>query len=88
MLKFAPILLAVLYGVASRELDAQSSELADPKLRPIIASLAKALDLPRVRINIYEIEPVNGLAAPEAKSSPRSLRMNLGMWPLGIRVAE
>lgn len=76
MLKFAPILLAVIYGLAmyrfsvwrtSRELDQQSSELADPKLQPIMNSLAKALDLPRVRVNIYEIDPVNGLAAPDGR---------------------
>lgn len=76
MLKFAPILLAVIYGLAmyrfsvwrtGRELDQQSSELADPKLQPIMNSLAKALDLPRVRVNIYEIDPVNGLAAPDGR---------------------
>ena len=76
MLKFAPILLAVIYGLAmysfsvwrtGRELDQQSSELADPKLQPIMNSLAKALDLPRLRVNIYEIDPVNGLAAPDGR---------------------
>ena len=76
MLKFAPILLAVIYGLAmyrfsvwrtSRELDQLSSELADPKLQPIMNALAKALDLPRVRVNIYEIDPVNGLAAPDGR---------------------
>ncbi|WP_375267366.1 M48 family metalloprotease [Planktotalea sp.] len=76
MLKFAPILLAVIYGLAmyrfsvwrtGRRLDQQSSELADPKLQPIMNSLAKALDLPRVRVNIYEIDPVNGLAAPDGR---------------------
>lgn len=76
MLKFAPILLAVIYGLAmyrfsvwrtSRELDQLSSELADPKLQPIMNALAKALDLSRVRVNIYEIEPVNGLAAPDGR---------------------
>jgi putative metalloprotease len=76
MLKFAPILLAVIYGLAmyrfsvwrtSRELDQLSTELADPKLQPIMNALAKALDLPRVRVNIYEIDPVNGLAAPDGR---------------------
>ncbi len=76
MLKFAPILLALVYGLAmyrfsvwrtSRELDAQSTELADPNLKPIMQSLAKALDLPRVRVHIYEIDPVNGLAAPDGR---------------------
>jgi len=76
MLKFAPVLLAVIYGLAmyrfsvlrtSRELDQLSTELAGPKLQPIMNALAKALDLPRVRVNIYEIDPVNGLAAPDGR---------------------
>ena len=76
MFKFAPILLAITYGIAmyrfsvwrtSRELDAQSTELADPTLKPIIHAMATSLDLPRIRVHIYEIEPVNGLAAPDGR---------------------
>ena len=76
MLRFTPILIAVLYGYVayrfsawrtSRELDEKSTELADPKLRELIRKLSEALDLPRVRVNIYEIEPVNGLAAPDGR---------------------
>lgn len=76
MLRFSPILIAVIYGYVmyrfsahrtSRELDEKSTELADPRLRKLIAKLAEALDLPRVRVNIYEIEPVNGLAAPDGR---------------------
>ena len=76
MFKFAPILLAITYGIAmyrfsvwrtSRELDAQSTELADPTLEPIMHAMATSLDLPRIRVNIYEIEPVNGLAAPDGR---------------------
>ncbi|MDU8945309.1 M48 family metalloprotease [Ovoidimarina sediminis] len=76
MIKFLPILLAVAYGLAmyrfsvwrtSRELDARSTELADPRLRRICQDLAAALDLPRVKVHIYEIDPVNGLAAPDGR---------------------
>ncbi len=76
MLKFAPILLALLYGFfmyrfsawrTGRELDAKSTELADPALIQLTKRMAKALDLPRVRVHIYEIEPVNGLAAPDGR---------------------
>lgn len=76
MFKFAPILLAIIYGIAiyrfsvwrtSRELDAQSTELADPTLKPIMHAMATSLDLPRIRVHIYEIEPVNGLAAPDGR---------------------
>lgn len=51
----------------SRELDAQSTELADPTLKPVLQNMASALDLPRIRVYIYEIEPVNGLAAPDGR---------------------
>ncbi|MFD1193734.1 M48 family metallopeptidase [Seohaeicola saemankumensis] len=76
MLKFTPILLAILYGVAmyrfsawrtAKELDSRSTELADPDLRRMTDRLAAALDLPRIRVHIYEIEPVNGLAAPDGR---------------------
>lgn len=76
MLKFTPILLAVLYGIVmyrmsvwrtSKELDANSTELADPMLQTLLQRMAKALDIPRIRVFIYEIEPVNGLAAPDGR---------------------
>lgn len=76
MLRFAPILLAILYGVilyrfsawrTARELDANSTELLDPTLVPLIKDMARALDLPRIRVHVYEIDPVNGLAAPDGR---------------------
>ena len=76
MLKFTPILLAILYALAmyrfsawrtAKELDEKSSELADPALKALTARMAAALDLPRIRVHIYEIDPVNGLAAPDGR---------------------
>ncbi len=76
MLKFTPLLLAVLYGFVTwwfsalrlrRELDAKSTELADAKLRALTTRMAKALDADKIRVNIYEVEPVNGLAAPDGR---------------------
>ncbi len=76
MLKLTPILLAIAYGLVlyrfsawrtSRELDARSTELVDPLLVPLIRKMAKALDLPRIKVHIYEIEPVNGLAAADGR---------------------
>jgi len=76
MLKFTPILLAILYAVAmyrfsawrtAKELDTRSTELADPVLKKMTDKLAAALDLPRIRVHIYEIDPVNGLAAPDGR---------------------
>jgi len=76
MLKFTPILLAILYAVAmyrfsswrlGKELDSRSSELADPTLQNTFQRLATALDLPRIKVYLYEIDPVNGLAAPDGR---------------------
>lgn len=50
-----------------RELDAKSTELADPALKPVTDKLAKALDIPRVRVFVYEIPQINGLAAPDGR---------------------
>ena len=62
MLRFTPILLAVLYGLAmyrfsvwrtQRELDEKSTELADPRLKAVTDRLAAALDLQRIKVHIY-----------------------------------
>ncbi|QQA44551.1 M48 family metallopeptidase [Pelagovum pacificum] len=76
MLKLLPILLALLYGIAmyrfsvwrtKRDLDEKSTELADPSLRRMLERMAKALDVERIRVHIYEISPINGLAAPDGR---------------------
>ena len=76
MLKFTPILLAIVYALlmyrfsvwrTGKELDAKSTELADPVLRRLTDRMAEALDLQRIKVNIYEIEPVNGLAASDGR---------------------
>jgi putative metalloprotease len=76
MLKLTPILLAIGYALVmyqfsawrtKRELDAKSTELADPQLRGLMTRMAEALGVDRIRVNIYEVEPVNGLAAPDGR---------------------
>jgi putative metalloprotease len=76
MIRILPILLAIAYGLAmyrfsawrtARELDARSTVLADPALKDMSDKLARALDLPKIKVHIYEIEPVNGLAAPDGR---------------------
>ena len=76
MIKFTPILIAVLYGLVmyrvsawrtSRMLDAQSTELVDPILKVLTDRMAAALEVDRIRVHIYEIEPVNGLAIPDGR---------------------
>ena len=76
MLKLAPILLAILYGLlmwqfstwrTRRELDARATPLTDPVLTELTDRMARALNLPKIRVHVYEIEPINGLAAPDGR---------------------
>ena len=76
MLKFTPILLAVLYGYVmarfsawstNRRLVADSTKMDDPALNTLLREMAAALDLPKIHVNIYEIEQINGLAAPDGR---------------------
>lgn len=76
MIRFTPILLAVAYGLLmywlsawrmAQQLNARSTELADPALARLTARMAAALDVARIPVNIYEVEPVNGLAAPDGR---------------------
>ncbi len=76
MLRFLPILLAILYALGmywfsarrtARELDANSSELADARLRKLTEAMARALEVDRIKVHIYEVAPVNGLAAPDGR---------------------
>ena len=71
-----PIALAVVVGVftylmsasqTKRTLAAQSSPLRNPALEAHVAKLAHALDLKRLHVNIYEIDPINGLASPDGQ---------------------
>ncbi|NDW52098.1 M48 family metallopeptidase [Aliiroseovarius sp. PrR006] len=76
MTKLLPILLPILYGLilyrfsvwrTHRELDAKSTRLADRKLKELTDRMAASLDLADIPVHIYEIQPVNGLAAPDGR---------------------
>lgn len=76
MLKLTPILLAIGYALAmfwfsvwrtGRILDAQSRPLADPALNALTQRMAQAVGLPKIVVHVYEVDPVNGLAAPDGR---------------------
>ncbi len=76
MIRLGPILLAIavalgMYWFSSwrlkRQLDGNSTELADRRIEAETGKLARVLDLPRIPVHIYEIDPVNGLAAPDGR---------------------
>lgn len=76
MLKLTPILAAIAVAIGmyllsawrlNRQLDGNSTELADARLKALTDRMAKVLDLPRIKVHIFEIDPVNGLAAPDGR---------------------
>ena len=76
MIQFSPIILAILYALVTykfsawktkRDLDKNSNKLDDTQLKNLNTKMAKALDLPDIKVNVYEISPINGLAAPDGR---------------------
>lgn len=76
MLKLTPILLAVAYAFlmmrfsvwrTKKMLDEQSQPLTDPSVARLARQMALALDLPDIKVHVFEVEPVNGLAAPDGR---------------------
>jgi len=76
MLKLAPLLLAILDALAMyrfsvwrtlKTLDRQSHPLDAPAITRLTERMAAALDLPQIRVAVYEVDPVNGLAAPDGR---------------------
>ncbi|WP_373353052.1 M48 family metallopeptidase [Pseudoroseicyclus sp. CXY001] len=74
--RFLPFIAALAWGLlvwrfsvwrTARELDARSVELVEPRLRPVLNRMAAALDLPRIRVHLYDVPQVNGLAAPDGR---------------------
>lgn len=71
-----PVALAVVYALVMltlsvsqtrKALATRSRPLNDPEVQAAAARLAQALDLPQIAVNVYEIEAVNGLAAPDGQ---------------------
>ena len=76
MLKFAPLVLAILYALAMyrfsvwrtlKTLDRLSHPLDEPAITRLTDRMAVALDLPRIAVRVYAVDPVNGLAAPDGR---------------------
>jgi len=76
MLKFSPILIAILWAVimyyisawrTKLEMDSKSTLLNDPPLEALTNQMADTLDLSQIKVHIYEIEPINGLAIPDGR---------------------
>lgn len=71
-----PFLLLLAYGLimywfsswrTRQDLDQRSTPLADARLKRLTDRFAEAVGVDRIKVHIYEIEPVNGLAAPDGR---------------------
>lgn len=76
LLRLLPVLLMLAYGLVlwhfsarslARALDAKSRRLNDSRLAPVLDRLAAALGVATVPVHVYEVEAVNGLAAPDGR---------------------
>ncbi|MDR7125054.1 M48 family metallopeptidase [Pseudotabrizicola sp. 4114] len=76
MIKFLPVILAIGYALlmwrfsvwrTARMLDQESQPLTDPAITRLADRMAAALDIPTIKVNVYEIDAVNGLAAPDGR---------------------
>jgi putative metalloprotease len=54
-------------GRTLKLLDEKSTPLRDPDLDPLLTRMAQALGVPSIPVHVFEIEPVNGLAAPDGR---------------------
>ena len=76
MTRFLPILLVVLYAIlmmrfsvwrTRKVLDDRSQPLTDPSITRLADRMAAAMGIPEIKVHVFEVEPVNGLAAPDGR---------------------
>lgn len=76
ILKLLPFLLAIGYALlmlrfsvwqTQRMLNSNSKPLLDAEITDLAARLAQALDVTAIRVHVFEVDAVNGLAAPDGR---------------------
>ena len=76
VLQLLPFLLAIGYALlmlrfsvwqTQRMLDSNSKPLVDTELTALADRLAAALEVPQIKVYVFDIEAVNGLAAPDGR---------------------
>ncbi len=66
-LGYAFIMLRFSIARTKKMLDEKSVHLTDPQLTQLADKMAKALDLPKIEVRVFEVDPVNGLASPDGR---------------------
>lgn len=76
MIKLLPVLLAIGYALlmwrfsvwrTARMLDASSQPLTDPSILRLTDKMAAALDVPQIKVHVFEIDAINGLAVADGR---------------------
>lgn len=76
MIRLSTLLLAVVFGLVmyhfsawrlKRVLNENSTPLKEPTINALTDRLARELELPQIPVHVYEIDIVNGLAAPDGR---------------------
>jgi putative metalloprotease len=76
MTKLLPLILVVLYAFlmmrfsvwrTRKLLDQNSQPLTDPSITRLAERMAEAMGIPEIKVNVFEVEPINGLAAPDGR---------------------
>jgi putative metalloprotease len=76
MTKVLPLLLVVVYAFmmlrfsvwrTRKMLDQNSQPLTDQSITRLADRMAAAMGVPEIKVNVFEVDPVNGLAAPDGR---------------------
>lgn len=76
MLKLLPLLAAIAYAFlmmrfsvwqTKKQLAENSKPLSDPAIIALAGRMAAVLEIPQIKVNVFEVEAVNGLAAPDGQ---------------------
>jgi putative metalloprotease len=76
MTKVLPLLLVVVYAFmmlrfsvwrTRKMLDQNSQPLTDPSITRLADRMAAVMGVPEIKVNVFEVDPVNGLAAPDGR---------------------
>lgn len=76
MTKLVPLLLVVAYALlmmrfsvwrTRKMLDQNSQPLTDPSITRLADRMARAMNIPEIRVSVFEVDPINGLAAPDGR---------------------
>lgn len=76
MTKLLPLILVVAYAFVMMRfsvwrtrklLDQNSQPLTDPSITRLADRMAAAMGIPEIRVHVFDVEPINGLAAPDGR---------------------